>query len=245
MASITPTEDFRVKPAAASRRDVQAMLVLTLAALLVALTWPRLRASLAYLPVDTALARHWAGDEIQDPQLRALAMRAGNAVARHDHYRYHDGLATLHYLRGMDASLPAQERLAALQDSAAAAREVLARAPMKPMAWLRLAAAEAAGGGDGEQVAAALKMSAWTGRVEPHMMLSRLELGYQHRRWLDAEGLRLLRDQTVLAWQLQRQELLSRFRNGIIDYSEVSALLSGSHADILDEMDASLVPAVQ
>ena len=223
---------------------LQASLVLTLATCLLLLCWPRLRASFGYLPVDTSIAKHWSGEVIPDPQLRALIARAGESLRRHEHYRYYDGLGTLHYLRGLDSALPAAERRAALAASATATREVVALAPMKPLAWLRLAAAESASGEHGEETAAAFKMSAWTGRVEPTMMLLRLELGFAHRRWLDAEGLRLLQDQTILSWNLQRMALINRFRSGAIDYSQVAALLARSHPDILIEMDEALDPPV-
>jgi hypothetical protein len=207
---------------------LQASLVLALATCLVLLCWPRLRASFGYLPVDTSIALHWSGESLR----------------QHGHYRYYDGLGTLHYLRWLDSALPAEERLAALAASATATREVVALAPMKPRAWLRLAAAESVSGEHGEETAAAFKMSAWTGRIEPPMMLLRLELGFAHRRWLDAEGLRLLRDQTILSWNLQRQALISRFRSGAIDYSRVAALLALSHPDILIEMEEALEPPV-
>jgi len=218
--------------------------VLALATGLLLLCWPRLRASFGYLPVDTSIALHWSGAVIPDLQRRALIARAGESLGQHGHYRYYDGISTLHYLRGLDSALPVAERRAALAISAVAAREVVALAPIKPLAWLRLAAAGSASGEPGEEIAAAFKMSAWTGRVEPPMMLLRLELGFAHRRWLDAEGIRLLQDQTVLSWDLQRQALISRFRSGAIDYSRVAALLARSHPDILTEMEVALAPPV-
>ena len=218
--------------------------MLVLATCLLLLCWPRLRASFGYLAVDTSIALHWSGTVIPDLQRRALIARAGESLRQHGHYRYYDGLGTLHYLRGLDSALPATERRAALADSAAATREVVALAPMKPLSWLRLAAAESASGEHGEEAAAAFKMSAWTGRVEPTMMLLRLELGFTHRRWLDAEGLRMLQDQTIISWDLQRRALINRFRSGAIDYSQVAALLARSHPDILTEMEEALDPPV-
>ena len=83
--------------------------MLALAATLAALAWPRLQASVTYLPVDKALARHWSGDTPAPDQLAALSNRALQALAQHDHYRYRDGLSILEYLRAQAPGLPADD----------------------------------------------------------------------------------------------------------------------------------------
>ena len=84
--------------------------MLALATCLLLLCWPRLRASFGYLPVDTSIALNWSGAVIPDLQRRALIARAEESLLQHGHYRYYDGLGTLHYLRGLDSALPAAER---------------------------------------------------------------------------------------------------------------------------------------
>ncbi len=224
------------------------LLILLITALgigLLELSWPRLRASILYLPIDTAIARHWKGDTIAPEQLRALADRARVVLVNHDHYRYWDGLSLLNYqLASSPGELPA-ERREALETSASAAVETLRRAPMKPMTWLRLAAARDALGRPGEEVVTALNMSVFTGRVEPVMLPLRLQLGYSHLRHLDAEGRHLLRDQTLLTWELQKRPFLAMLRSGSVLFSDVEQVLAGRHNDVLEDMEVRLARAFQ
>jgi hypothetical protein len=220
---------------------LQILWVLALAAGLLLLSWPRLRASVLYLPVDTAIARHWAGETIEAGQLRALAGRAQAALLSHDHYRYWDGLSLLYYLQGMETGTPLAQRRKALEASVAAGVETIRRAPMKPMTWLRIAAARAGLHQPGDAVVTALKMSIYTGRVEPVMLPLRLQIGYAHLRFLDAEARQLLRDQTLLTWRLQKRQFVGSIRSGSIRFSDVEQLLAGSHNDVLAEMEAEIV----
>ncbi|MBE9550403.1 MAG: hypothetical protein IMF09_13450, partial [Proteobacteria bacterium] len=67
------------------------------------LSWPRLQASLTYLPVDTAINNYYKTQQIPNQQIPELIIRAEQAITEHDHYRYHEGLSLLHYLYGVDA----------------------------------------------------------------------------------------------------------------------------------------------
>ena len=71
-------------PSRSPARIGLSLLVLALAAALVALAWPRLQASVSYLPVDKALARHWSGDTPPPNQLATLSGRAREALQRHN-----------------------------------------------------------------------------------------------------------------------------------------------------------------
>ena len=57
------------------------------AILLLALSWPRLRASISYLPVDTAMSSYWKTRKTDGMQLNGLIERAKESIAIHDHYR--------------------------------------------------------------------------------------------------------------------------------------------------------------
>ena len=213
------------------------VLVLALAAALVAMAWPRLRASIAYLPVDTALARHWSGTTPPPDQLAALSERATRAIDLHDHYRYRDGLSILAYLRAQAPGLSPDQRRALLAASGEAAIESVRQAPMKPAGWLRVALARQYLGEAPASIAAPLLMSVYTGRVEPTLQLLRLAVLYDLQRHLDDNGRRLLLDQTLLTWQLQPRELVREIRSGRIPYDRIAGVLARAHPGVLGDID--------
>jgi hypothetical protein len=219
---------------------LQVSLILLAAAGLLLLSWPRLQASLRYLPVDSAIARYWDGATLPAGQLQALGERAREAIRIHGHYRYWDGLSLLYYLQGMDTGVPVTERRAALEASIQAALEALRRAPIQPTTWLRVAAARASLQRPAEAVRKALELSIYTGRVEPPMLTVRLEIGYAYLRSMDQEARRLLRDQTLLTWRLQEGAFIESLRSGAIRFSDVERVLVGSHNEVLAEMEVKL-----
>jgi hypothetical protein len=202
---------------------LQVSLILLAAAGLLLLSWPRLQASLRYLPVDSAIARYWDGATLPAGQLQALGERAREAIRIHGHYRYWDGLSLLYYLQGMDTGVPVTERRAALEASIQAALEALRRAPIQPTTWLRVAAARASLQRPAEAVRKALELSIYTGL-----------------RSMDQEARRLLRDQTLLTWRLQEGAFIESLRSGAIRFSDVERVLVGSHNEVLAEMEVKL-----
>jgi len=77
---------------------------------LLSLSWPRLQASLHYLPVDTAISKYWESREANTHQLDALIERTRECIALHDHYRYWDGLSELQTLSGHELARPYWQR---------------------------------------------------------------------------------------------------------------------------------------
>ena len=92
-----------------------------------------------------------------------------------------------------------------------------------------------------EQITAALKMSILTGRVEPTLMLARLELGLRYLPGLDEEAILLLRDQVVLTWELHQRQMLQGIESGSLDFDLLRVVLSGRNQDIISAMEAHLV----
>jgi len=210
------------------------------ALVLLSLSWPRLRASLRYLPVDTAISKYWETREADTGQLDALIVRAQKSIALHDHDRYWGGLSELQMLSGQDMSKPYWQRRQILEQAVVSALEVVERAPAQPRAWLRVARTRAFLGYPQDEVIPAWKMSILTGRVEPTLMLVRLELGLMYFNGLDDEAVSLLRDQAVLTWVVHRREVLKRLESGSLDINMMRAVLSGRHEDILTEMEDHL-----
>jgi len=207
------------------------------ASLLLALSWPRLQASIRYLPVDTAISNYWESREFDQTQLNGLIHRAEQALEIHDHYRYWEGLSELQILKGMDENKPIWLRRPALEKAITAAEEAIRRAPSKPRNWLSIARAKAMLVFPPETVVSALKMSILTGRVEPTMMLVRLELGLRYLSELDTEGTQLLRDQAVLTWTSQKRALLGRIKSGSMDLDSLRDALSSDNQAIIVELE--------
>ena len=208
--------------------------------ILLSLSWPRLRASLRYLPVDTAILKYWETREANTGQLDALIVRAQESIALHDHYRYWGGLSELQILSGRDMAKPYWQRRQVLEQAIASSLEMVERAPAKPRAWLRIARTRAFLGYSQDEVIPAWKMSILTGRVEPTLMLIRLELGLMYFNGLDDEAVSLLRDQAVLTWAVHRRAVLKRLESGALNIDRMREVLAGRNEDIIAEMEAHL-----
>lgn len=209
------------------------------AVILLAISWPRLRASFNFLPVDTAISNYWKTQAIDYAQLDGLIKTAEQSVEIHDHYRYQAGLSELKILSSQDMSHSIWQRRQALQDSILAAENVVRRAPANPRVWLRIARAKELLAYPAEQITPDLKMSILTGRVEPTLMLTRLELGLRHLPVLDEDAVRLLRDQAVLTWSIQKQPMLKRIEAGSLNLDSLREVLSESNPEIISEIEAN------
>ena len=128
----------------------------------VRLAWPRFQASFRYLPVERAIKQYYKTGEIPTDRLPVLIRFAQQAIAHNDHYRYHDGLSPLHYLRAMDYYTPALERRAAYVSLTEAVMS-LQQAPAHPasLAASRLGALDSARRAGNHR--RAWKMSIFTG----------------------------------------------------------------------------------
>ena len=192
----------------ASKATLLLSLVL-LAGFLLGLAWPRFQASFRYLPVDRAIDRYYVSREIPSNRLEVLIRFAEQAIDYNDHYRYYDGLSTLHLLRAQDINTPALERRGAYESAEREAKASVERAPAQPAAWLRLATIRWILHDEPEAVISAWKMSAYTGRTDSSLMAQRVAIGLAFFSFLDDEGMGLLRDQLLLAWRLQPGSLMS------------------------------------
>ena len=216
------------------------LLIGILACLLMMLSWPRLQASLKYQAVDTAFSNYWKTREFDNTQLDGLLERTEETIAIHDHYRYWGGLSELHILSGQDMSRSFWQRREALQQSIVAAQESVKRSPANPRSWLRIARARDFLAYPAEQVLPALKMSILTGRVEPTIMLTRLELALRYLPAIAVEDVSLLRDQVQLTWAIHKRPMLKRIKSGSLNLGQLREVLSGNNPDMMSEMEAHL-----
>lgn len=217
-----------------------AILVLGLAVVALGFAWPRLMASVHYLPVDAAQKRYYATAEVPVGQLDALVSRASEAIKMHPHYRYFEGLSFLHYLRALSITSSRSERWQALQDSLSAANEAVRKAPARPATWLRIARIRSVMGQGDYAVVPPLNLSILTGRVEPSLLLPRLELGLKYVDVLDAETVAMLRDQAVLMWRDDPRVLVSAIRQERVNAEQVKSLWGEANAGLIAELESRL-----
>lgn len=216
------------------------LLAAVLALVLLALAWPRLRAALIYLPVDAAIERYHSDGEPPLAALAGLQQRARQSAALHSHPQYWSGLALLYHLQALDSSQPLTAQREAYEQSIAAADRSLALAPVDPRTWLFRALAQSWLSFRDAGVIDSFKMSVYTGRVEPGLLLTRLRLGYARLGQLDEEARGLLRDQTMLAWRLQPREVTLALKRGELDLRRVASLFGPADADVLRELQETL-----
>ena len=207
------------------------------AALVLALALPRFLAAVRYLPVDHAIRDYHASGEIPTDRLLPLIDFADEAIGIHDHYRFHDGLSVLHYLRALDLKTPAGERRSAYRQAEAEAVRTVTRAPAQPEAWLRIAMARGVLHDEPEQVIAAWKMSIFTGRTHSTLLVPRVQTGLAQFEFMDEEARSMLRDQLLLAWELKPAELLRILRWADRQLARTRELVGVTAPDMLAEME--------
>jgi hypothetical protein len=211
-----------------------------LSILLLVLSWPRFLGAFRYVPVDRALERYFASNEIPGNRLPELIRFAEASIARHDQYRYRDGLSLLYYLRALDPRTPAHERRDAYRRAESEAVESLRQAPAQSDIWLRLATIRWVLHDEPETIVEPWKMSVFTGRAHSTLFVRRVEIGLAYRSWLDDEGLAMLRDQLRLAWTVRPGPLAGALARQDRELAAVRDILQGSDADMLADLEAWL-----
>lgn len=207
------------------------------------MAWPRLLAYLQFLPVQQVQSRLFvSGAAGQD--LEGLIARSNRAISLHENYSFFSTLSLLHYLQGVDADASLYERRRSLEQSLSSARASLRSAPLQPDLWLRLATAGFQVFLPAQELAAYFRMAVWSGRVEPTHLINRLQIGFALQAQLDDEGLGLLRDQVLLAWNLRQRDFVTAIRKGQLSRQSVESLLAVTHPDVIREMESVLGPAV-
>ena len=218
-------------------------MIAVLAGLLLAVALPRLQAAWHFLPVEAAIERYWITGDLPAERLGELQRRSRESVAIHPHPRYWEGLSLLYYLEALQPDQRLHHQRGAFENAIQAADASLRLAPVQPRLWMRRADALDWLAYLAEPALQALKMSVYTGRVEPMLALSRLRLGYARLGALDEEGRDLLRDQTLVAWHLRQGDVLRALRSGQLPISRLRYLLADTHPDLLAEIEQGLGPS--
>ncbi len=213
-----------------------------LVAVMLVMAWPRLLSSLQFLPVQQVHSQLYKADAAQNVDLPSLQARTQRALNYYDAYSYHSVGSLLAYVRASDSNVSLYSKQQLLNDSMVEAKIALAGAPLQPDLWLRLAQAGVQNFLPATQLLNFFRMAIWSGRVEPTHLIGRLHIGFALQNQLDADGLNLLRDQVLLAWNLKRADFQRALRMGQLNYSRVVALMSSTHPDVVREMEEVLGP---
>jgi hypothetical protein len=152
-------------------------------------------------------------------------------------------LSLLRYLQALEPATPRWERDPSLRRSLGAGTEALAWSPVNPYAWYQVAQVRSALEQPASEVVSALEMSMLTGRVEPNLLLPRIELGATYLSSLDDGQRAQVSDQVGLAMQLKRSQILRSVRDGRLDFEALRQLAPPGLEAELDTMEKRLGPA--
>lgn len=215
-------------------------LVVLMAVAVAVLAGPRVKASFRFLPVSRAMEGYLESRELPSSRMLTLIRFTEDSIALQDHYRFHDGLSFLYYLRGLDIHTPALERRPAYRRSEAEAIETVRQAPAQPEAWLRIASVRSILRDEPETIIQPWKMSVFTGRTHSTLLVPRLEVALPYLAHMDGESRSMLKDQLLLAWQLKPRELLRILKSHDPQLLAAGELLEGTHPALLMEMEDGL-----
>jgi hypothetical protein len=225
-----------------SRQLVSYLVLAILVSVVFAMAWPRLLASLQFLPVQSAQSRLYLASAATDEPIDALISRSEQAVSFHDAYPYHSSLSFLYFLKGLNADSTLFSRREAMGKTLEESKLALAGAPLQPDLWLRMAQVGVQTFMPASEVTTYFQMAIWSGRVEPTHFISRLQIGFSLQSQLDEAGLNLLRDQVLLAWNMRQPEFKAAIKMNRLNYKRIHHLMASTHPDVVREMEADLGP---
>jgi hypothetical protein len=222
---------------AACRRCFLVFLAALLGSTLLTLSFPRLRASLAFLPAETALRNNQQIRPITRDRFPGLIQAANNSIRIHDDSRYQHGLAWLHYLDAALSGYGTNEAKASLVQAQQAFEARLQSSPAEPADWLRLGWVHLLLNHPASQIIDAWKMSVYSGRAEHYLLSDRLELGFRLADSFGEDDLSLLRDQTLLTWKYRKQDMRKKIQQQSFQLTTFQNLLSRQDPETLAEIE--------
>lgn len=213
-----------------------------LTVLVLVMSWTRFISSIQFVPVQQELRRYFSGNELATEELEQLLTQSHRAVDTLDYYAYHSALSLLYFLQAGSPEISLYNRNLLLQQSIDEARVSLRSAPLQPELWLRVVQAGFTLFMSPRELSDNWRMAIWSGRVEPTHLMQRIQTGLALQSSLDDDGLILLRDQVLLAWNLKQPEMIRLIKQGKINRTRLELLLKKSHPDIVADMEGKLGP---
>ena len=178
-------------------------------AVLTGLGAPRLIGALGGLPGDAIWQALERGDRaavstrdletLRDARIMAVTWTADEAAR----FQLGVALAELARVEGIAEDTRRQH----LSFAADQLRRSLVSAPADPLAWLQLAYVDLLANGPSAGAAAAITRSMETGRFQPHIMISRLQIGLVTWPVMTPAQRRVVADQVALIWRYKPPEI--------------------------------------
>ncbi len=219
---------------------VYSLVTLLIAGLVLALALPRLGASVRFLPVEFAQHRYFKDRVIPSDRLQVLIEYTQQSIAIHDHYRYHDALGFLYYLRALDLNTPALERRDSYNSAEAETVSTLRSSPAQPAAWMRLVTIRWILHDEPGNIVQPWRMSVFTGRTDSALLAQRIQAGLAFFPYMDEETAAMLRDQIWLAWRSQPGSLMGVIAVSDPELAVVRRLVAATDPQLITEMEAWL-----
>jgi len=185
-----------------------AVVVLLVAAVILYLAIPRTIAAFILYPETAMLRQIQKGYPVDAFGMGGLVRSRRAAMAWVDDGRIRTDLALAELLMAEAKGDGSRRDPALVAAAIVAASEGLARAPLNPHAWARLAYARYLRDGLTRGVATDLKMSIFTGPHEPRLVFSRLALSLRDWRNFSRTDRDLLLRQVRFAWDVSPSNLI-------------------------------------
>lgn len=185
-----------------------AVVGLFVAAIILYLAIPRTIAAFILYPETATLRQIQNGNPVDAYGMGGLARSRRAAMAWVDDGRIRTDLALAELLMAEAKGNGSQRDPALVAAAITAASEGLARAPLNPQAWARLAYARYLRNGPTRGVATDLRMSIFTGPYEPRLVFSRLALSLRDWQNFAKEDRDLLLGQVRFAWDVSPDKLI-------------------------------------
>ena len=212
------------------------IIITVLGIALLVMAWPRFKASINHIPVDTALYNPGNRQVLEVARVPGLIETVGASIAIDNTPGYWEDLTTLLFYKAQYKGQFGSKGNGVLAEAKYAAEQSLKQSPGNAFLWYRLSVILAIQKSNPEQIAKTLLMSIMTGPNETSLIWPRLDLCLMFYSAFDVKNLDFLASQVLLAWEVSRKDLLVILTDRKIFLERVMSLLEKKHPQVLKEM---------
>jgi len=173
---------------------------------LLALSVPRLLGSLYAAYPETLLKQHKI---VKDDFYRKAITELDVALSWHNDPQYWHLKSNCYLALYNSSTVTTEEKADTLAQAQIALEQGLALSPVDPFNWYKLASVRDLAGNSQHIIQSAYKLSLYSGRVEPDILISRLNFGLAHLKAFDYETNDLWLKQIPIAYQIKPTELVN------------------------------------